>query len=127
MDKPKNLSLKDFIIRKMAVKMRVPESTIDSVITHNYRYLSSLMKTHTEIELSGFGRLYFNTSKAKRKINTLQNHPQDFTQFIEELKTKIEQNELLTNRRRMEKQSDSQRGDERLHSENLQCQNGNMQ
>lgn len=110
----------------MAVKMRVPESTIDSVITHNYRYLSSLMKTHTEIELSGFGRLYFNTSKAKRKINTLQNHPQDFTQFIEELKTKIEQNELLTNSRRMEKQSDSKGRDEKSYSEDLQCQDGNL-
>ncbi len=126
MDKPKSLSLKDFIIRKMAVKMRTPESTLDAVITHNYRYLSSLMKTHTEIELSGFGRLYFNTNKAKRKINTLQNHPQDFTQFIEELKTKIEQNELLTNSRRMEKQSDSQRKNEGAYSEDLQCQDGNL-
>lgn len=108
MDKPKSLSVKDYLIRKTAPKIMIPESTLDAVISHNYKYLYNLMDSKTEVEIVGFGRLYFNTNKARKTLNSvikkLEKEPSnELLEFKKNLEAKINQHELLTNSRRVEK------------------------
>jgi nucleoid DNA-binding protein len=68
MEKPKSLSIKDFIVRKMSVKMLIPEFTLDAVVSHQFQSANQAM-THTKsVELSGFGTFFFNNKKAIKKM-----------------------------------------------------------
>jgi len=66
MDKPISLSVKQFLIRKMAVDLMVSEKTIEAVVNHQFNSMLDAMKTADIIDLSGFGRFLFNSTKAVR-------------------------------------------------------------
>lgn len=70
MDKPISLSVKDFIIRKMAVKMMVSEALIEEVVNHQFKSAQEAMKTPDieSVEISGFGKFLFNKKKALNKL-----------------------------------------------------------
>jgi nucleoid DNA-binding protein len=63
-DKPVTLSVKDFLIKKMAVKMRISESVIEAVIEHQFKEMMKAMEDSNSVELSGFGKFIFNEKKA---------------------------------------------------------------
>lgn len=52
----------------MSVKMVVSERVIDQVITHQFNAAEDATKTNNSLEISGFGKFVFNTSKANKKI-----------------------------------------------------------
>lgn len=68
MEKPKSTSVKDFLIRKMSVKMLIPEFTLDAVVSHQFQSANQAMLTNKSIEISGFGRFLFNDKKAVKKM-----------------------------------------------------------
>lgn len=68
MDKPRHLSMKDYLVRTLAVKLRVPEKTLDAVISHQFQSANEAMLTNKSIEISGFGKLLFNKKKAEKKM-----------------------------------------------------------
>ena len=70
MDKPISLSVKDFIIRKMAVKLMMSEKTID-VINHQFNSANEALKYNNSVEISGFGKFLFNQKKAIKRLNAL--------------------------------------------------------
>jgi len=71
-NKPKSMSVKDYLIRTQSVKMLLNEKVIETVINHQFQSLSEAMRSNNSVELSGFGKFYFNTKKAtKRLINLL--------------------------------------------------------
>jgi nucleoid DNA-binding protein len=72
MDKPISLSVKDYLIRKMAVKMMVTESTIDAVIRHQFSSANDATQKHKSLEISGFGKFYFNEKKAQKTKERLE-------------------------------------------------------
>jgi len=59
---------KDIIIRKMSVKMRIPESTIETIISHQFKSMNSKMSSCNSIEMSGFGKFLFKDKIAEREI-----------------------------------------------------------
>lgn len=67
-DKPTTLSLKDYFIRKMSVKMRRDENDIQEVINHQFKHLNESLKDNNSLEISGFGKLMFRTSIAKKEV-----------------------------------------------------------
>lgn len=71
MDKPISLSVKDFIIRKMAVKLMMSEKTIDDVINHQFNSANEALKYNNSVEISGFGKFLFNQKKAMKRLNVL--------------------------------------------------------
>lgn len=127
--KPVSMSMKDFLVRTQAVKMMKSERVIDAVVTHQFQSALQAVKDYNSVEISGFGKFYFNEGKARKKlakqyeklamINTKLNTPditdvkrQKYTTMlqttladIEYLKTKL--NEPGTNLRGMEEQADS--------------------
>ena len=74
-----SMSMKDYLIRVMSVKMMVAESTIDKVMNHQFLSAYEAMKTNNEIELSGWGKLIFNRNKALKKLLKMESQIRVFT------------------------------------------------
>jgi nucleoid DNA-binding protein len=74
-----SMSMKDYLIRVMSVKMMVAESTIEKVINHQFLSAYEAMKTNDEIELSGWGKLIFNRNKALKKLLKMESQIRVFT------------------------------------------------
>jgi len=71
MDKPVSMSVKDYLIRILAVKMLTSEKTIEAVVNHQFQSANQAMDLNDSLEISGFGKLFFNNKKALKKIQTL--------------------------------------------------------
>ena len=63
--------MKDYLVRTLAVKLRIPEKTIDAVISHQFNSANEAMMTNNSIEISGFGKFLFNKKKAEKKMADL--------------------------------------------------------
>jgi len=59
-------------VKKMSVGMVVSERVIDQVITHQFNSAEDATKTQNSIEISGFGKFVFNSSKAVKRIEKLE-------------------------------------------------------
>ena len=84
MNKPKSLSVKDFLIRKMSVKINIPEKNIEAVVNHQFQSAAIAMLTNKSIEFSGFGKYLFNTKKAIKKFEKLTSQEKVFTSISED-------------------------------------------
>jgi nucleoid DNA-binding protein len=71
MEKPQTLSVKDYIIRNMSTKMNVPERTIELVVNHQFESALTALNTCYTLEFAGWGKFYFNKTKARKKLNLL--------------------------------------------------------
>jgi nucleoid DNA-binding protein len=150
MDKPQSLSVKDYLIRKMAVNLMVPEKTIEAVISHQFNEANVAMRTNDSVELSGFGKFLFNKKKAIKKMEKLLSKKRWFENLltteltekqrnrtmvilesvnnsIEFLKPKLYDTELFSNSGGMEKQADSSSTSEGAYKGNEQAKNEDMQ
>lgn len=71
MDKPQSLSVKDFLIRTLAVKLLVSEKVIEKVVSHQFNEAHLALQKNDTVEISGFGKFYFNRKKAEKKMEKL--------------------------------------------------------
>jgi len=69
MKKPQSMSVKEWIIKKMAISMVVSEKTIDSVVIHQFDSANDALNVHDSIEISGFGKFYFNQKRAQAQYD----------------------------------------------------------
>jgi len=84
MDKPISLSMKEYLIRTLAVKMMVSEKTIEAVINHQFNSANEAMKMHNTVEISGFGKFTFNYKKAVKKMEKMLSQQQLFQSRIDD-------------------------------------------
>lgn len=148
MDKPINLSMKDYLIRKLAVKLMTPEKTVEAVINHQFQSANEAMHINKSVEISGFGKFIFNEGKAIRKMSMyldiekallnnmskpdLSEGKQKLVNMklattrtnIELLKPKLNENnhQLLPDLRGLEEQSDSTQEDQGGNSKDQRVQ-----
>lgn len=94
MDKPVNMTVKDFLVRKMAVKMRVSEKVLQAVIAHQFKSADEAIQKHCKIELSGFGTFLFNYKKAHKKMAKLINKVRSYNKFISDESNKESSREM---------------------------------
>lgn len=71
MDKPQSLSMRDYLVRKLAVKLMVSEKVIDAVVVHQFSEANRALQTNDSIEISGFGKFLFNKKKAIKKLEKM--------------------------------------------------------
>jgi len=64
MNKLTTMSVKEWIIKRMAISLVVSEKTIDQVITHQFDSANDALNVHNSLEISGFGKFLFNVKKA---------------------------------------------------------------
>ncbi len=67
-DKPISMTVKDFLIRRLAVKMMISEKTIESVVNHQFQEANQAMLKNKSLEISGFGKFFFNDKKAAKQM-----------------------------------------------------------
>lgn len=82
MDKPRSLSIKDYIIRKMSIKFNTSEKIIESVVNHQFQSATVAFNDQKSVELSGFGKFLFNEKKAVKKMETMLIQKQVLEQTI---------------------------------------------
>lgn len=82
MNKPSSMSIKEYLIRLQAMSSLRSESVINSVITHQFQSANDAMKTNNSIEISGFGKFYFNLPKAKKRIEALNNKIRNYKRAL---------------------------------------------
>lgn len=71
MEKPQSMSVKEWIIKKMAINMVISEKVIDAVVVHQFDSANDAVNIHKSVEISGFGKFYFNQKKALAQYNKL--------------------------------------------------------
>lgn len=82
MDKPISMSVKDYLVRTLAVKMMMSEKVLEAVINHQFQSANQAMDTNNSIEISGFGKFYFNEKKAKKRLDSLLNKKKTMEELI---------------------------------------------
>lgn len=71
-EKPISLSMKDWLIRRLAPKLMLSEKTLEAVINHQFQSANEALLNNKTIEMSGFGKFIFNDKKAIKRMNTLR-------------------------------------------------------
>lgn len=127
-DKPISMSIKDFLIRKLAINLLTEEKVIEAVVNHQFTSALNATQTAKEIEISGFGKMFFNDKKAASKyqkqlqkieyfteqLSSPNNSPARIASLTNKLNNTIEvaqtlkpriNHELLSNLRGLEKQA----------------------
>ena len=82
MDKPISMSVKDYLVRTLAGKMMVAEKTIETVVNHQFQSANEAMDVNNSLEISGFGKFYFNEKKATKRIGQLNAKKQAMEKII---------------------------------------------
>jgi len=132
MDKPASMSVKDYLVRIMALRTNTPSNLIEIIVNHQFEEANKALLSNNTVELSGFGKFLFNTKKAYKKLDKMMSKKEAFERFandpdnqhpkaktaknklintirdLEILKTKLYGNQQ--NNRGMEEPSDSQGG-----------------
>lgn len=60
--------LKDVLITRTAIKTLQPESTVEKVISHQFKAATEMMKVHHQVEVSGFGKYLISPVKVKKRL-----------------------------------------------------------
>lgn len=68
------MQLKEFLVKKLSLKLNKSERVIDTVITNQFQTAFQATSHHNTIELSGFGKFIFSQAKGIRKMNKYMVH-----------------------------------------------------
>ncbi len=71
MKKPTSMSVKEWIIKKMSINMVISEKIIDQVVTHQFDSANDALNINKSVEISGFGKFFFNQKKALTQYKKL--------------------------------------------------------
>lgn len=82
MKKPQSMSVKEWIIKKMAISMVVSEKVIDAVVTHQFDSANDALNVNKSVEISGFGKFYFNQKKAQGQYEKLLKIKQAYERML---------------------------------------------
>ena len=66
MDKPSNMSAKEYLMRTMSLRTNTPLKHIEAVIEHQFQEAHDALKKNKSVEISGFGKFLFMDKKAER-------------------------------------------------------------
>ena len=84
MDKPQSLSMREYLVRKIAPKLLISEKVVDAVIAHEFSEANSAMLSNNTVEISGFGKFIFNTKKAQKRMEKLESKKALFSSILDD-------------------------------------------
>ncbi len=96
MEKPQTMSMKDWLIRKTAVDLSIPERVVNDVINHQFEGGIEAMKTNDSLEFSGWAKFYFNRKRAERKMKKYVLQKEALEKWIEESPNEAKTKKLNT-------------------------------
>ena len=99
--KPVTVSVKSFLIRRIAGDLLMPEKTVEAVVNHQFTLAIEAMKSKKSIEISGFGKFLFNEKRAAKRWIKLMAQKKSLEETINdsstsEIKRRNSQLRLLT-------------------------------
>jgi nucleoid DNA-binding protein len=84
MDKPVSLSMREYLVRTLAVKLMLSEKIVDAVVVHQFSEANVAMSLNDSVEISGFGKFVFNRKKAKKLMEKLLSKEKYFNSLLED-------------------------------------------
>jgi nucleoid DNA-binding protein len=66
------MPLKEFLIKRLSLKLKIPESTISIIINEQFADAIKATSSSNSIEISGFGKFLFNMKKANKLMLTYE-------------------------------------------------------
>ena len=67
-DKPNSMSVRDWIIKKIGTGIMIPENIVKMVVAHQFDSAYEALDKYNSIEISGFGKFYYNRKKAEKEL-----------------------------------------------------------
>ena len=83
MDKPKSLTMREYLVRTLAVKMMVSEKVIDAVVAHQFQEANTALLSNDTVEISGFGKFIFNKKKALKTMDVYYSKERRFKEILQ--------------------------------------------
>ena len=77
------MSMKDWLIRRLAPKLLLSEKTIEAVINHQFQSANEALVNNKTIEISGFGKFIFNDKKAVKKMSKYKDIQRAYMRHLE--------------------------------------------
>lgn len=68
MEKPNSMSVKEWLMKKVAIELKHPDKVVSTVISDSFEQANNATLNYNSIELSGFGKFFFNIEKAKKTL-----------------------------------------------------------
>jgi nucleoid DNA-binding protein len=65
--------------------MLISEKTIEAVINHQFQEANQALTKHKSLEISGFGKFFFNDGKATRQMEKYESQVALFTKKLEDV------------------------------------------
>ena len=87
MNKPNTMSVKEYIIKRMSISLVISEKMIDQVVQHQFDSANDALNTNDTVEISGFGKFFFNTKKANTHYNKLLEMKQAYENILADSST----------------------------------------
>jgi len=95
-DKPASMSVREWLTKKLAVKIMIPENVIRQVVTHQFDSAYEALKVNNSLEISGFGKFFYNTKKADKEIEFCEKQAADYRKCLEEEESEAERDKIRT-------------------------------
>lgn len=85
MDKPISTSVRDYLIKKMSVRMNIPSKIIEAIVAHQMEGINKAIQSDNKfsVEISGFGKWVFNHKKALKKFEKNLSKERVFLKLLE--------------------------------------------
>lgn len=96
MDKPISLPIKDFLIRKMSVKLNISETIIDAIVSHQFKNANEALKSNNTIEFSGLGKFIFNEKKALKRLKKSEDIEASYIKMLSSQLTDVKRKYIET-------------------------------
>ena len=81
------MSVKEFIIKRMALSLVTSEKIIDNVIQHQFDSANDALNLNNTVEISGFGKFLFNVKKANTHYTKLLEMKQAYENTLADTST----------------------------------------
>lgn len=85
MHKTLSQSVKDYLVKRMSVRLNIPSKTIDAIVAHQMEGINKAIQSDNKfsVEMSGFGKWIFNHKKAQRKYEKHLSKEKVFMEILE--------------------------------------------
>lgn len=122
MEKPKNKSLKDFIVENIAQRMKMQEPVVSAIVSHQFKGITRALQKYKTVEMAGFGKWIFMEKRAVRFLDDMKEElenrrngqavstytflsDEQLAATIEEVETHLKQNQTYNADRQIERDS----------------------
>lgn len=82
--KPSTMSLKEWLIKRMAAEFSVSEKTLHNIVSHQFDNIALQMMEKDSLDVSGFGKFVFSKKRAERKLQKLYDIKEAYRKYQED-------------------------------------------